>query len=169
MNEPSALALFDAGTFIAALLRGDVRHAEARAMVEAARRGDIFICTTTGILSEVYAALTWEKAQPRHPPAKAAAAVRLLVEPPSSIRVISSGLDTILLGLTLAARHKLTARRVHDARHAAEALLAGAQWVYTYDWQDWQAFERDGLKIAGPPSTLFRLGRSGAQSDTTRS
>ena len=35
-SEP---ALFDAGMFIAALLTGDPRHAEARPLVEAARRG----------------------------------------------------------------------------------------------------------------------------------
>jgi predicted nucleic acid-binding protein len=54
--------LFDAGMFIGALLRDDPRHAEARTLVEAARRGDIRACTTASILSEVYAALTWIKA-----------------------------------------------------------------------------------------------------------
>src|SRR6266540_3124218 len=83
-SEP---ALFDAGMFIAALLTGDPRHAEARPLVEAARRGMLSACTTTGILSEVYAALTWQHAQPPHSPEQAAQAVRLLVEPPSTIRV----------------------------------------------------------------------------------
>jgi predicted nucleic acid-binding protein len=52
--------LFDAGVFIAALLLGDLRHAEARALVEAVRRGEHLACATSGILSEVYAALTWQ-------------------------------------------------------------------------------------------------------------
>jgi predicted nucleic acid-binding protein len=56
--------LFDAGMFIGALLRDDLRYAEARPLVEAARRGDLAACTTTSTLSEVYAALTWIKAQP---------------------------------------------------------------------------------------------------------
>jgi predicted nucleic acid-binding protein len=43
--------LFDAGIFIGALLTGDPRHSEARPLVEAARRGDMPACTTTGILS----------------------------------------------------------------------------------------------------------------------
>jgi len=77
--------LLDAGVFIGALLKGDSRHQEARLLVERARRGELAACTTTGILSEVYGALTWEKTQPRHPPAQAANAVRLLVEPPSAI------------------------------------------------------------------------------------
>ncbi|HZS44339.1 MAG TPA: hypothetical protein VFC63_04505 [Blastocatellia bacterium] len=51
--------LFDAGMFIGALLLGDPRHAEARPLVEDARNGSILVCTTTGILSEVYVALTW--------------------------------------------------------------------------------------------------------------
>ena len=70
--------LFDAGVFIGALLTGDSRHIEARPLVEAARRGDVLACTTTGILSEVYAALTWQQAQPPHDPAHAAEAVRLV-------------------------------------------------------------------------------------------
>jgi len=50
--------LFDAGLFIGALLQEDPRHTEARPLVKAARKGEIPVCTTTGILSEVYAALT---------------------------------------------------------------------------------------------------------------
>lgn len=69
--------LLDAGVFIGALLKGDPRHQEARLLVEQARRGELAACTTAGILSEVYGALTWEKAQPRHPPTQAANAARL--------------------------------------------------------------------------------------------
>lgn len=70
--------LFDAGVFIGALLTGDSRHAEARPLVEAARRGEMLACTTTGILSEVYAALTWQQAQPPHDPEQATEAARPL-------------------------------------------------------------------------------------------
>lgn len=56
-SDAGALALFDAGMFIGALLRGDPRHAEARPLVEAARRGEMQVCTTPSILSEVYGAL----------------------------------------------------------------------------------------------------------------
>lgn len=44
--------LFDAGVFIGALLAGDPRHGEARPLGEAARRGNLLACTTTGIPSE---------------------------------------------------------------------------------------------------------------------
>jgi predicted nucleic acid-binding protein len=152
-----ALALIDAGVFIGALLREDVRHTEARSVVEQARQGNLPACTTTGILSEVYGALTWEKAEPRHAPAEAAEAVRLLVEPPSAIVVLTDGVEVTLRTLTLAAQHQLTARRVHDARHAATALVGGVMTVYTYDIEDWQIFEADGLRIVGPPSTIARL------------
>jgi predicted nucleic acid-binding protein len=81
--------LFDAGMFIAALLKGDPRHGEARPLVEAARRGDLRVCTTPGILSEVYGALTWEKARPSHAPDEAAEVVRLLIEAPSAIEVLA--------------------------------------------------------------------------------
>ncbi|HEY9284769.1 MAG TPA: hypothetical protein VIP46_15035 [Pyrinomonadaceae bacterium] len=64
MPPTEEYTLFDAGVFIGALLVDDPRHAEARTLVEAARRGDLFACTTTGILSEVYAALRWRRAQP---------------------------------------------------------------------------------------------------------
>jgi predicted nucleic acid-binding protein len=117
--------LLDAGVFIGALLKGDPRHQEARLLVERARRGELTACTTAGILSEVYGALTWEKTQPRHPPGQAANAVRLLVEPPSALDVLEESLEVILRALELAAKHNLTARRVHDARHAAAALIAG--------------------------------------------
>lgn len=151
--------LFDAGVFIGALLTGDPRHAEARPLVEAARRGDTLVCTTTGILSEVYAALTWQQAQPPHDPEQAAEAVRLLVEPPSMIRILPDGRDAALRMLELAAAHELRARRVHDARHAAAAIVAGVTSVFTYDAEDWEAFEGHGLIITGPAATLARLGR----------
>jgi len=75
----SESVLIDAGVFIGALLTGDPRHAEARPLVEQARQGTLSACTTTSILSEVYGALTWEQAVPRHAPTEAAEAVRLLV------------------------------------------------------------------------------------------
>jgi predicted nucleic acid-binding protein len=43
---------------------------------------------------------------------------------------------------------------VHDARHAATALVAGISEVYTYDVEDWKAFQTDGITISGPPSVL---------------
>ncbi len=156
--EPAVTcSLLDAGVFIGALLRDDPRHSEARALVESARYGDFPTCTTTGILSEVYGALTWEGARPPHAPETAAEAVRALVEPPSAIHVLEEGLAAVLLALELAVAHHLTARRVHDARHAAAALLAGVRFVYTYDFRDWRIFEEDGLTIAGPPSVLASL------------
>jgi len=153
----SQCVLIDAGVFIGALLKGDPRHTEARPLIEAARRGAFASCTTGGILSEVYGALTWEKAAPRHDPAEAAPVVRLLVEPPSAIIVLSESLEVALKTLELAAKHQLTARRVHDARHAATALIAGIVSVYTYDPDDWQVFASDGLRIVGPPTTIARL------------
>lgn len=152
--------LFDAGVFIGALLTGDSRHAEARPLVEAARRGDVLACTTTGILSEVYAALTWQQAQPPHDPEQAGEAVRLLVEPPSMIRILSDDQEVAIRMLKLAASHQLRARRVHDARHAAAAIVAGVKSVFTYDAHDWESFEGDGLSISGPLTTLARLGRN---------
>lgn len=152
----SPRALLDAGVFIGALLKGDPRHHEARPLVERARRAELLACTTAGILSEVYGALTWEKAQPRHHPIDAANAVRLLVEPPSAIKVLDENLEVILRALELAASHGLTARRVHDARHAAAALVAGVREIYTYDIADWQAFETFGLRVVGPESILAR-------------
>jgi predicted nucleic acid-binding protein len=44
--------LFDAGVFIGALLTGDSRHAEARPLVEAARRGDMLAGSVTKIILE---------------------------------------------------------------------------------------------------------------------
>lgn len=160
MPPTEEYVLFDAGVFIGALLAGDPRHAEARLLVEAARRGDVLACTTTGILSEVYAALTWQQAQPPHDPGQAAEAVRLLVEPPSMIRILPDGQEAAIRMLELAAKHQLRARRVHDARHAAAAIVAGITSVFTYDTEDWESFEGDGLNIEGPATTLARLGRS---------
>jgi predicted nucleic acid-binding protein len=157
MMTPRKLTLLDAGVLIAALLQGDARHAESRSVVEAARRGELAACVTTSILSEVYAALTWIGAQPPHSPAEAARAVCLLIEPPSALVVLSDGLEAALKMLELAEYCHLTARRVHDARHAATAWTAGVVDVYTYDIEDWQLFAAYGLRIAGPASTLARL------------
>ena len=159
-STQSEYVLFDAGVFIGALLLGDPRHREARPLVEAARRGELLACTTTGILSEVYAALTWQQAAPPQDPAEAAQAVRLLIEPPSMILILGDGLEEARRMLDLAASHQLRARRVHDGRHAAAALVAGITSVFTYDADDWAIFEPEGLRITGPPSTLVRLGRS---------
>jgi predicted nucleic acid-binding protein len=156
-RSASSRVLFDAGVLIAALLKGDSRHMEARPLIEQARQGQLIACTTAGILSEVYGALTWEKAEPRHSPTDAAQAVWLLVEPPSAIVVLSEGLEVVLQALKLAASHGLTARRVHDARHAAAAMVAGVSSIYTYDAGDWKVFESDGPKIVGPPSTLSQI------------
>jgi predicted nucleic acid-binding protein len=86
--------------------------------------------------------------------------VRLLVEPPSMIRILLDGQDVALRMLELASSHQLRARRVHDARHAAAAIVAGVNSVFTYDAEDWKSFEGDGLSIVGPPTTLARLGHS---------
>jgi predicted nucleic acid-binding protein len=91
---------------------------------------------------------------------QAAEAVRLLVEPPSTLVVLAEGLDVGLRTLALAARHQLTGRRIHDARHAAAALVAGVTAVYTYDVDDWGDFALDGLQIVGPPSTMVRLSQA---------
>lgn len=159
-NQPPRRVLIDAGVFIGALLRGDPRHAEARPLVERARQGEFASCTTAGILSEVYGALTWEKAEPRHDPVEAARAVRLLIEPPSAIVVLGENLEVALKTVELAAKHRLTARRVHDARHAAAALTAGSVSVYTYDPDDWQVFVSEDLHIVGPPTTVTQLERA---------
>ncbi len=157
--------LFDAGMFIGALLKGDARHEEARPLVEAARSGDFPACTTIGILSEAYAALTWVGAQPRHSPATAAEAVRLLIEPPSRITLLQGGSEAARLMLRLAENHALTARRIHDARHAATALSADVSQVYTYDVEDWKYFASAGLRISGPKSILRALGAEESDGD----
>ncbi|MCP4402857.1 MAG: type II toxin-antitoxin system VapC family toxin [bacterium] len=154
MNAPSDSIFFDAGVFIGALLRGDSRHTEARPLVEAARTGNVRACTTSGVLSEVYAALTWAGAKPPHQPHEAAHAIRLLVEPPSALQVLFDSLEAGLKMLVLAEHHQLTSRRIHDARHAAIAIVSGVQQVYTYDINDWKKFQMDGLTIIGPKSVL---------------
>jgi predicted nucleic acid-binding protein len=153
-REKSQRVFLDAGVFIGALLKGDPRHQEARPLVERARRAELLACTTPGILSEVYGALTWKGARPPQSPAQAANAVRALIDFPSAIEVLEENRVVTLLALELAASHGLSARRVHDARHAAAALNAGVQKVYTYDLDDWQKFQVDGLKIVGPESVL---------------
>jgi predicted nucleic acid-binding protein len=79
------------------------------------------------------------------------------VEPPSAIIVLSDSLDAGLLHLEMAGKYKLTARRIHDARHAATALQNGISRVITYDPVDWQDFAAEGIVISGPPTTLARL------------
>lgn len=91
---------------------------------------------------------------PPHAPARAAEVVRLLVESPSAIQVLPTGIEAGLLMLDLVAEHKLTACRVHDARHAATALVAGVTRVYTYDVTGWRVFASDRLQVFGPESVL---------------
>ncbi len=147
----------DAGVFIGALLRNDTRNAEAYPLVEAARRGDMDACTSVGVISEVYGALTWSGSSSPLTPIDAAVAVALLIEPPSRIQIIGDNVDAALLCLQLATRHTLTARRIHDARHAATALSHKVEHVFTYDPEDWRVFTSDGIIIDGPATTLARL------------
>ncbi len=126
--------LIDAGPFIGALFVTDPRYSEAFPLLEAARLGQLPACTTTGILSEVYAALTWYQAQP-----------------------VRSSQEAALIAMELAAAHNLTARRIHDARRAAAVIAAGVSRVYTYDVNDWKIFQNNGLAIAEPASSLRRL------------
>ena len=77
--------------------------------------------------------------------------------------MIEENLEVTLRALKLAANHNLTARRVHDARHAAAALVAGIQRVYTYDVDDWQLFESDGLTVTGPESVLAQIKTAGSR------
>ncbi len=152
--------LFDAGVFIGALLTGDSRHIEARPLVKAARRGDVLACTTTGILSEVYAALTGSRPSRLMIRSRLRRLCGCWLKPPSMIRILPDGRDVALRMVELAASHQLRARRVHDARHAAAAIVAGITLVYTYNSDDWESFESNGLSIAGPISTQARLGRA---------
>lgn len=156
MND-SKIVLFDAGLFIGALLKGDPRHREARPIIEAARRGEIPACATISILSEVYAALTWANAQPPHSPAEAANAVRLIIEPPSAIKILPERFESGIKMLELSEKYGLTARKVHDAKHAATAITNGLTSIYTYDLADWKIFEPEGLVITGPPSVLTKI------------
>jgi len=149
--------LFDAGLFIGALLDDDPRHLEAFPLVTDAVAGKIHVCTTSSVLSEVYAALTWHLAQPPHTPQEAAKIMSALIKLPSAIRILPDSPETSLKMLELAAAHNLTARRIHDARHAAAAIVAGVSEVYTYDVEDWKAFQSDGLAVVGPASSLQRL------------
>lgn len=157
VSTPVEWVFLDAGVFIGALLKEDRRHGEARVLVEAARKMEFIACTSAGVLSEVYGALTWVQADPPHSPSEAEKAITALVEPPSAIRVLGDGLGVSLRTLKLASSHNLTARRIHDARHAATALEAGVTSVYTYDVDDWKVFESDGIRIVGPSSTLEKL------------
>lgn len=148
---------FDAGMFIGALDVSAPRHSEAFPLVEDARFGRMAVSTTTGILSEVYGQLTWSKANHPLTPQQAALAIQALIEPPSMIQILPDSVAVTLKAMELASLHNLTARRIHDARHAAAALAAGVTTVYTYDVDDWKLFASDGLTIVGPPSGLLRI------------
>lgn len=156
MSQKNKIFL-DAGLIIGALVVEDPRHSESYPIIESARRGDIFACTSVGILSEVYAALTWSKAETPYSPAAASASIESLVAEPSKIEIINADRLAGLKTIELAAKHSLTARRTHDAKHAATAIVAGIGQVFTYDVDDWKVFESDGITISGPPSSIERL------------
>ena len=116
MSASDEAVFLDAGVFVGAILLDDPRGSEALPLVEAARRGDLKACTSVGVLSEVYGALTWAGGPNPHLPADAARVVASLVTLPSAIRVLADGPEAALLHLRLADTHGLTARRIHDAR-----------------------------------------------------
>jgi predicted nucleic acid-binding protein len=145
--------LLDAGVFIGALLKGDSRHHEAKEIVEAARSGLVNATTTAGILCEVYGALTWHMSSPPQIPATAAAAVLAIINDPSQIGLLTDNLGAFQLAMSIAERCNLTARRIHDARHAATAIYNGVHFVCTYDEADWKLFE-PGITIVRPADLL---------------
>lgn len=140
----------DRGVIFAVTTHGDGAPAPARRsgvtgdqwqlVTHGGRSADRIAKRTVGILSEVYAALTWINANPPQAPEHAAIGVRLLIASPSAIRLRHTDWRAVDLMLDLAGKHRLTAHRVHDARHAATALAAGLTKVYTYDISDWQVF-----------------------------
>lgn len=154
--------LLDAGLFIGALLKNDPRHAWAVKVVNGARLGHFSGVTTIGILSETYAALTWEGAVPPHAPDVAAQAVLAIVEAPSQIRLLGETADVLPRMLAIAKAQDLRARRVHDARHAATALVHGVCRVATYDQGDWSKFASHGIVLVNPET----LATSSQVSDT---
>jgi predicted nucleic acid-binding protein len=91
------------------------------------------------------------------PPEKVAEAIRTLVEEPSTIKVLQTDLGVLWPMLDLAVENQLTARRIHDARHAATAIAANVREIFTYDVTDWLAFSSANIKISGPPSILKSL------------
>jgi len=148
------MVFLDAGILIGAVTRNDPRHQESRLIVEAARSGEIPACTSVGVLAELYAALTWVGALPPQSPETASKVVKSIVAFPSKLKVLETDYEAGILMLDMAGRYKLTARRVHDARHAATALVAGVRRVYTYDVDDWRVFSPDGIIVTGPESIL---------------
>ena len=157
LPELADTAFFDAEMFIGVLDVTDFRHSEAFPLVEDARLGRIAASTTTGIMSEFYGQLTWSQAKQPLTPQQAAFAVQALVKPPSMIQILPDSLAVTLKTMELAAIHNLTARRIHDARHAATALAVGVTTVYTCDTDDWKLFAGGGLTIVGPVSSMRRL------------
>lgn len=87
-------------------------------------------------MSEVYGQLTWSKANQPLTPQQAAFASQTLIKPPSMIQILPDNIAVTLNTMDLASVHNLTARRIHDARHAAAALAVGVTTVYTYDVSD---------------------------------
>ena len=83
--------------------------------------------------------------------------MRLLVAPPSAVIVLSEDLDAGLSTLTLAATHQLTGRRIHDARHAAAALVAGIAAVYTYDVEPLCSGVANAARLLVPVGLIPRL------------
>jgi predicted nucleic acid-binding protein len=144
----------DAGLFIGALLMDDPRHAEAREIVEMSRHGKLHASTTAGMLCDVYAALTWEHAQPQHSPEVAVSTVMAIVQSPSQIQILPETPEILPKMMELARKHKLKARGIHDARHASTALIHNIRKVITYDTKDWKRFNSDGIHAIEPRSIL---------------
>ncbi len=59
--------------------------------------------------------------------------------------------------LEIAKELKLHARRIHDARHAATALVQGVCRVATYDQGDWARFAAQGMHAMTPAELALHL------------
>ncbi len=164
-TELTEYALLDTGVLTAALLPNHPHHVEAKALVDAVCGGVLAGCTTSGALGGLYASLSRTGGMSRE---EIARKVRGLVEPPSALLVLISGLEASLKMLELASRHALSPERLNTARDAATALAAGVAIVYTYDVEAWQPFLAEGLHIGGPSSVMARWFRKpGASSRGT--
>jgi predicted nucleic acid-binding protein len=91
---------------------------------------------------------------PRHQESRLIVEAARSGEIPACTSVGVTDYEAGILMLDMAGRYNLTARRVHDARHAATALFAGVRRVYTYDVDDWRVFSPDGIIVTGPESIL---------------
>ncbi|MFC2171797.1 type II toxin-antitoxin system VapC family toxin [Acidobacteriota bacterium] len=142
------MILIDTNVIVYSLDADDHRNGICSERLEECRIGKMEGGVTGGILAELAASLTWTGRTNPLSARQCRTVIENLME--SNLLLFEESRNSLKLFLSLVSSHRLSGQQVHDAHHAAVALVSGCDEVLTFDQIHWQRFQKDGLRNIVP-------------------